>query len=193
MGAGIGDAGGKLNDLRAGVLACFLILVAQPGVWMRGAQRYAGDDFWTLEGVRGFGLALIAASLCLGLLWLGARASRWIRDWRLGEAPRSAADISLKVIGISGLYVLSPQLFYAYYRQIIPGLPSQWVIQWPDPAHVMRGLTFAADARLAEHVAGALFWGLILQALWCQLETRRRRFAATLGVIASIWGIGIAA
>ena len=173
--------------MRAGVLACLLIAAAQPGVWMRLLTGYEGDDFWTLDCGRGAGLALIAAALCLALLWGGARVSGWIRARGGGAFGRAIVDASMKACGFAVLYLLSPQLFYAYYRQIIPGLPNQWVIRWPEAEHVLRALAFAPEARLAEHLAAALFWGVILQALWAQAGSARARVAAGGAVVAVVW------
>ena len=92
----------------------------------------------------------------------------------------------MKAGGFAALYLLSPQVFYAYYRLIIPGLPNQWVIRWPEADHILRGLLFEANGRLAEHVAGALFWGLILQAIWLQTATGRTRGAAAVAVVSAI-------
>ena len=75
--------------------------------------------------------------------------------------------VALKGAGFAALHTLSPQLFYAYYRTIIPGLPAQWVIRAPDWPRVTEALLFAPEARLAEHLAALLFWAYSCKPYGC--------------------------
>ena len=134
----------------------------------------------TLAPAKGLGLALIAAALCLAILAGAARISGLISRRGGGFAARASFDMALKGAGFAALHTLSPQLFYAYYRTIIPGLPAQWVIRAPDWPRVTEALLFAPEARLAEHLAALLFWGLLLQAVWLQSGSRRRRVGAAI-------------
>ncbi|MEM8658818.1 MAG: hypothetical protein AAGF22_12060, partial [Pseudomonadota bacterium] len=59
----------------------------------------------------------------------------------------------------------SPQIYYEYYRLVLDGLPAQWVIRLPDPAWLLRLVTFQDRATLSDHGKGLLFWLLVLFAV----------------------------
>jgi len=58
---------------------------------------------------------------------------------------------------------LSPQVYYMYYRMIIPDLPLQWVI-WPpeNPLTAFKYLFFQGPQNLSAHGQGLLGWWLIV-------------------------------
>ncbi|MEM7546138.1 MAG: hypothetical protein AAF367_11430 [Pseudomonadota bacterium] len=172
--------------MRLGGLAALpLVALAQPGIWSRLIAGYEGDDFFTLGMAQRIGLAVIALALLAALFVVAAALSRLtVRRARLGLGLGLGVDISIRSVFYGALITLAPQVFYTYYRLIIPGLPSQWVIRWPDGDGLLTGLTFAADGRLAEHLVTAGFWGLIVAAIWLHMPHRpQMRLIATLAVL----------
>ena len=80
---------------------------------------YSEDSFFTLTPMGQFGLVTVSFGLLLGVL---ALASWGVKGRRLSIRITTA-------LAIYWLFVwLSPQIYYAYYRMIIDGLPQQWVI-----------------------------------------------------------------
>ena len=124
---------------------------------------YAQDSFFTLSVLGQIGLAVLSLCLAVGVLWAvvafpGGRARRavfaailfWLFVW------------------------LSPQIFYSYYRMIIPGLPVQSVIQYPPtPSHTLRLISFGGDTSLSAHSQGLLFWFAVFAALRKKKHLRR--------------------
>ncbi len=57
---------------------------------------------------------------------------------------------------------MSPQVYYTYYRVLIPTLPLQWVIWPPDsPLVAVRYLFFQGPQNLSAHSQGLLGWFLM--------------------------------
>lgn len=58
---------------------------------------------------------------------------------------------------------VSPQIYYTYYRTIIPDLPLQWVI-WPPPwpVEAVWLLIFQGPQNLSAHSQGLLGWSLVV-------------------------------
>jgi hypothetical protein len=81
------------------------------------------------------------------------------------------------LIRLSGALILfwvfvwvSPQIYYTYYRMIIPDLPLQWVI-WPpaSPVDALRMMVFSGPQNLSAHSQGILGWVLlVVPFLWRQ-------------------------
>lgn len=114
---------------------------------------YNQDSFFDLSSWGQIGLACISATLAL-LTFLAVRAL--LR----GQV------IWLRLVGsliLFWLFVwLSPQIYYMYYRMIIPDLPLQWVI-WPpeNPLVALQYLFFQGPHNLSAHGQGILGWSLI--------------------------------
>lgn len=70
---------------------------------------------------------------------------------------------------------LSPQLYYEYYRLLIPSLPAQWVI-WPprNPSEGIVLLVLQGPHSLAAHGQAVLGWCL-LAAPFIRGSAKRRR------------------
>jgi len=122
-------------------------------------EIYPGDSFWTLGLAERAGLAALSLALAAGLL-LAARVlhRRCGRGWR-GFALRLLASLALYWLFLW----LSPQIYYTYFRAIIPGLPDQIVIGSPPGPGRLAGLLAFSPPRpsLAEHARAALGWALI--------------------------------
>ena len=115
---------------------------------------YQDDSFFTLSGSGQVGLVLLSVILTI-LTLLAARRGTLGRPLWLRLAIAGAVFV---------LFVwLSPQVYYSYYRAIIPGLPSQWVIQSsPDLFETIRLLLFQSKASLSDHGKGVLGWLIVL-------------------------------
>ena len=118
---------------------------------------YQGDSFFTLSTAGQAGLAALSLILSVAILVLtrrlaGGRPLIWrIAIWAL----------------LFFLFVwLSPQVYYTYYRMIIPDLPLQWVIRWPDVPETLALMAFMAGDSLSAHGKGVLGWAMLAAAVW---------------------------
>lgn len=115
---------------------------------------YQNDSFFDLSEWERVGLLCISAALTVLMILL----ARWL----LRGAPvwvKLAGSLILFWIFVSA----SPQVYYMYYRMIIPDLPLQWVI-WPPAsvAEAARMLVFSGPQNLSAHGQGLLGWGLLI-------------------------------
>lgn len=76
-------------------------------------------------------------------------------------------SIGARIFGALILFALfvwaSPQIYYMYYRMIIPDLPIQWVI-WNlrEPFKALQMLVFQYRPNLSAHSQGVLGWVMLL-------------------------------
>ncbi len=118
---------------------------------------YEGDSFFTLTGVQQVGLLGVTAVLSLLMVAIVARAGRPL-PWLVA--------MGLSVLAFYLFVWLSPQIYYAYYRQIFDGLPRQWVVGLPpSPMVPLKMLTFSSQQNLSHHGQGLLGWLMILAPL----------------------------
>ncbi|MEM0948800.1 MAG: hypothetical protein AAGK37_15475 [Pseudomonadota bacterium] len=119
---------------------------------------YAGDSLFTLTPLQVAGVVALAA--LLAALALSA-------SWRMMRGRRWPVRLALAALAFWLFEWLAPQVFYTYYRVIIPSLPAQWVIGWlPGPAALGELLTFQGQTSLSAHSRGVLGWLLVASALW---------------------------
>ena len=118
---------------------------------------YQGDSFFTLDSGGQIGLAVLSAVLSIAMLLL---------TWRLAAGRRPIWRVVIWGLLFFLFVWLSPQLYYTYYRMIIPGLPLQWVIPWPDLMEPVALLTFTAGESLSAHGRGILGWAMLAMANW---------------------------
>jgi len=118
---------------------------------------YDTDSFFTLGTWGRVGLLAISAALTLLWVLLAIQLRRFSR-LRAGLAG----------LALFWLFVwLSPQFYYAYYLLLFDGLPIQWVARAPEPATILRLLSFTERATLSAHGVGILGWLVLLSAiLW---------------------------
>lgn len=115
---------------------------------------YNQDSFFDLSAWGQVGLAALSLTLFVAVV-----AASWRLLHRRG--------LMLRVVGALGLFWLfvwlSPQVYYMYYRMIIPDLPLQWVI-WPPhgAAKPAQMLMFSYRDTLSAHGQGILGWGVIV-------------------------------
>lgn len=118
---------------------------------------YQQDSFFDLSGWGQVGLALISVTLFVAMLLITRRLLRRFPVWG-------------RIIGALVLFWLfvwaSPQIYYMYYRMIIPDLPLQWVI-WHvrEPLKPLEMLIFSYRPNLSAHGQGILGWAMILTAM----------------------------
>jgi len=110
---------------------------------------YREDSLFTLAPIEQAGVVALSTTMAV-LLILGLR--RLLRGRGLGWRV---------LLGCAGFWLfvwLSPQIYYTYYRAIIPGLPAQIVTSWPDLLSVWQLLSFTDKATLSDHGKGVLGW-----------------------------------
>ena len=112
---------------------------------------YQQDSFFDLTPWGQVGLACISLTLFALMMFVTYRLL-----WRV--------PIWVRVLGALCLFYVfvwvSPQVYYTYYRMIIPDLPLQWVI-WPppEPSKALKMLVFQWRDNLSAHGQGLLGWG----------------------------------
>ncbi|MEP1768225.1 MAG: hypothetical protein ABJJ53_16495 [Sulfitobacter sp.] len=131
---------------------------------------YQQDSFFDLTPWGQVGLAFISLTLFTLMVVVAHRLL-----WR--------APFGVRVLGAFILFYVyvwvSPQVYYMYYRMVIPDLPLQWVI-WPppEPARALKMLMFQWRENLSAHGQGLLGWGILI-APW--LKTWRARSSSAHG------------
>ena len=114
---------------------------------------YRQDSFFDLSGWGQIGLLCLSTALFV-LIFIIARML-------LSRRP-----LWISICGAMILYWLfvwlSPQVYYMYYRLIIPDLPLQWVI-WPpkSPLLAMKFMFFQGPHNLSAHSQGLFGWILL--------------------------------
>ncbi|QPH54977.1 hypothetical protein [Pontivivens ytuae] len=82
--------------------------------------------------------------------------------------------LTVAILSFALFVWFSPQIYYAYYRLIIPGLPPQWVIGWyPEAGAVVTLLSFTGSTTLSAHAKGVLGWCLVATVLIARRRPRR--------------------
>ncbi|MBW4706927.1 hypothetical protein KX928_03905 [Roseobacter sp. YSTF-M11] len=121
---------------------------------------YGQDSFFTLSLAGQVGLAALSGGFALAMIWLSWRLTRNRAAWLRG----------ITAVALFWFFIwLSPQAYYFYYLLVFDGLPAQWVVRSPaTPSHLLRLLTFTADASLSHHGQGFLGWGMLVAGLWPQ-------------------------
>lgn len=114
---------------------------------------YSRDSFFDLTPWGQVGLAAISLTLFVLTIIVSRKLLRPYGVWvRLFGA-----------VVLFWIFVwISPQIYYTYYRMIIPDLPLQWVI-WPPPppGEALRMLIFSYRSNLSAHGQGVLGWAVI--------------------------------
>lgn len=118
---------------------------------------YRDDSFFDLSVWGQVGLAAISAVLFLIAVAVA---------WAILRKRHIVVRFSGAVVLFWMFVWLSPQVYYIYYRMIIPDLPLQWVI-WPPPAglRAVEILLFQYQANLSAHGQALLGWSMIIAAV----------------------------
>lgn len=111
---------------------------------------YSQDSFFDLSALGQVGLGVLSLTMFVLTVVLSHRLLRRRPIW-------------LRILGASVAFYafvwLSPQVYYMYYRIVIPDLPLQWVIKTPfGPQRLFELLTFQWRANLSAHSQGVLGW-----------------------------------
>ncbi len=119
---------------------------------------------------------LVAIAICLSVLaWaLAVAVALRLRCWAGRKLWRrlfaGAANLALIPPIYASLLSLLPQLYYQFYRPVIPGLPQQWVLRSPldwDP--FWNAIALQPGAGLSEVLTGVVFWSFFLPSLLMHL------------------------
>lgn len=118
---------------------------------------YRQDSFFDLSHWGQVGLATLSLSLFVLMVLLARLLLRRYPIW---------ARFFGALVMFWVFVWFSPQIYYMYYRLVIPDLPLQWVI-WPsrDPLRPLKMLFFAYQHNLSAHGQGLLGWATILAAV----------------------------
>ena len=173
------DTAETASTTLAGALASLLAVGLAAGqIWPRIAAGYPGDSYWTLTWVGHAGV--VAISLVGIAAFFLALAAKTRLLWRItSDGPGVVGILCDSLVGLAAyavIFSLSPQAFYGFYRLIIPGLPSQWVIKsLLDTDRLAMVARLAPDGRLADHLAGITLWAIIPFTVWLHMRHRRAR------------------
>ena len=153
------------------VVAFTGILLGTPQLWLAIGNGFSGDSLFTLKPVEIVGVLAISLVLIVLFFWLLMLGLAPMAKAVAGRSFRRAGVAILSVIGsllIFGIaHTLSPQIYYAYYRKIIPGLPDQWVIKtWLDWPRLAEAAAFHGNGSLSSHLTGLVFWSIVIFVLW---------------------------
>ncbi len=150
----------------------FAVVLNSPGIWFGLGRGYPGDSFFTLSGFGQAGVLLISAAGLAAIYALSAAKSRRLLRDQPTRAVLVLLDCIVSVVLFGLIYALSPQIFYAFYQQVIPGLPDQTVLRLPLAIDQMRA-AFALDPRgsMASHLAGIGWLGIVPFTLWFHART----------------------
>ncbi|NQW12376.1 MAG: hypothetical protein HQ481_21125 [Alphaproteobacteria bacterium] len=185
---GIGPGVTEPRGFRVGLALTALLILATPAVGHTLLGRADPGGFGTLSLGARLGLLALSTVLLLALLWVGALKSRWLARWPCAPLLDLLAGAALALAAIT----LSAQLFYGYYRLVIPGLPAQGVIAWPGGQGIVELFAVWRDGPLGERVRGAVFWAVTLAgpiARWLarsQPTPPSRALAAALGAALAV-------
>jgi len=190
-----GHGFGPRRAVLAGSGGVATAILAAPTVWSAALDGYGNDSFFTLAPWPRAGLAALSAALILGLFSLSAAKSAAIH--RAGAKLRApplavfAADLLASAALMAIALGLSPQIYYSYYRLVVPGLPAQWQLRgWATVESLLRQASLAPDASLAHHLVGLTLWSLLIMTGWffvlAHPQVRRRVSSRLAGLGAAL-------
>ncbi len=157
-----------------GMIASLITVgLAAANVWPQARTLYPGDSYWTLGWIGRIGVIAISGIGCTCIYLMLAAKSRLILRVKTQGTNTAWVVIDLAIgLGLFAvIYSVSPQIFYGFYRLIIPGLPQQVVIEgWIDPDRLRFIARMREGGSLSDHLAGICGWGIVPFTLW--LHTR---------------------
>lgn len=141
------------------------VLIAAPDLRAAVGAGYPQDSLFTLAPLQQTVVVGMALGLSLAAAALAERVAAMLRPPPAAAWPRRTAHLGAAVSLVWTLYVaafvVSPQVFYAYYQLIFPGLPAQWVIDPPRQLdRLVDAVALTPGDSIADHGAGVLFWVL---------------------------------
>ncbi|MEP1521050.1 hypothetical protein [Ascidiaceihabitans sp.] len=115
-------------------------------------MMYTQDSFFTLTAIGQIGLAVVSLALSTFLIFAVFRL-RLKPFWHFISA----------CVALWAFVWLSPQVYYAYYRLLIVGLPAQIVIQAPPGVvDVVKLYGFSSARTLSGLGQSLLGWALLI-------------------------------
>lgn len=113
---------------------------------------YTQDSFFTLTAIGQIGLVVVSLGLSALLIFAVSRL-RLKPFWHVVSA----------CVALWAFVWLSPQIYYAYYRILIDGLPAQIVVKAPPGVvDVVRLYGFASAGTLSGLGQSLLGWALLI-------------------------------
>ena len=155
----------RTTSLRFTALSVWNLLgVSCLGLGLAGLspKSFRQDSLWTLDRSDQAIVAGVTACLFAFGAWVTFRVALALTRWGVHFFTRAfllAGNVILAAGSTYLFWLLSPQLYYAYYRLIFAGLPDQWVFRSPsDTAYFVESLALLPQNNLAQTVLGLSFW-----------------------------------
>ena len=160
--------------------AAVFTLLTHPGLWLAASNGYTDDYLFNLEMLEIVGLVAMASMFAI-LLFLACtllsyeltrcfrkHLSRWITIVFCVAVALLLCALALAVV---------PQMFYQYFRLIIPGLPLQWV-PFGDLSlsTLQKYVLLSADCTTSEHATGVCVWISVCAAALVAFEFSKSNF-----------------
>ncbi len=144
---------------------------------------FRNDTLHHLDKTSALLLVALTTAACAALVLVNIVKTRYLQStpWVLSSALRrtitAAADLCTTIALVWGALSLAPQMFYQYYRTIIPGLPSQWVTSWITPGELLTLLQLQQATTLASLATGVLLLTLLVSFFLCWVALPVRKLA----------------
>lgn len=124
--------------------------------------NYRLDSYWILDPLDRTVVGGVTAGLLLLGSWAAFHAARALVPENGTPLIRGAVlfgNLCLTLAVYFTAWLLTPQLYYLYYRLIFANLPQQWVIHSGADALIFwRALLLSPEGSIAATVAGLYFW-----------------------------------
>ena len=145
-------------------------------------STWPSDSFHTLSVKQQTGLATWSVLLIAALIWFFNKKTSWIfrlgRTYDVSSVFACVVDLIVTTLLFVLFYSASPQLYYLYYQLVIPGLPSQWII---NPLHDFglstERLLIHPVSNYSDLLAVLTFWTLLCSIIWRHLLARSKNFS----------------
>lgn len=152
--------------------AHFAVVLAAPPLWQAALAGYQGDSFWTLHPSGRAGVVAIALVGVVSTFTIIAIKSRALRRFGWPTTVALSVDVLAGLLIFGFVYSVGPQVFYTFYRIIIPDLPAQWVIDTAfDTTRVLKVARVNADGSMSDHLAGVTLWAILPFTFWQHFQT----------------------
>lgn len=164
-----------LNGVIASGIA---VALAAPNLWIAFQHGYPQDSFFTLSTFGRTGVLTISVISIALLFFILSIKTKWI----LQMAP-SAVFLRISValldclvsMGLFGVFFsASPQIYYTFYRVLIPDLPQQIVIKsLYDLDKLILIAQLPVSGTLSQHLSGIVFWAIVPFTFWLHAKFKK--------------------
>jgi len=153
------------------VIAAIGVLISASSLQTAVLNGYPGDSLFTLDPAEIAGVVLISLTLITSFFWL---LSLILLPLARAVAARPVTRVAAAIVSLAGAllvfgmsHTVSPQIYYTFYRWIIPGLPDQWVIKtWLDTERLIGAAALAPGGTLSAHLTGVTIWCVAVFVVW---------------------------